>query len=405
MSVGHYDYKVRDADGRFREGRVKAETQSAVAEKLMAMGYIPLEVKEAGTGLQKELSLGRKRVKMKDLAVFARQLATMIDAGLTLLRSLSILAEQVENPSLREVLAKVKTDVEGGHSLSSAFANDEHHTFPPFMISMTKAGEAGGFLDLAMRQVADTFEAEVKLRGKVKAAMTYPVVVFVMAILMCVGMLLFIVPVFEKMFSDLGGELPAPTQFLVNLSAALRFIGPGLVVVVVAFLWWWRRHKNDEKVRDVVDPLKLRLPVFGGLARKIALARFSRNLSVLLSSGVPILASLEIVGSTTGSVVITRALDDVRQSVAQGASMSGPLAGHAIFPPMVVQMIASGEETGAVDSMLKRIAAFYDEEVEATTEALTSLIEPLMIAVLGALVGGMIVALYLPIFNVANLIQ
>lgn len=405
MSTGLYDYKVRDAEGRFKEGRVKADTQSAVAEKLLAMGYIPLEVKEAGTGLQRELSFGRKRVKMKDLAVFARQLATMIDAGLTLLRALSILADQLENPSLREVLHKVKADVEGGHSLSSAFANDEHDTFPPLMISMTKAGEAGGFLDVAMREIADTFEAEVKLRGKIKAAMTYPVVVFVMAIVMCLGMLLFIVPVFDKMFQDLGGQLPAPTQFLVSLSAALRFIGPGLVVAVIAFVWWWRRHKNDEKVRNFVDPLKLKMPVFGGLAQKIALARFSRNLSVLLSSGVPILGSLEIVGATTGSVVVTRALDDVRQSVATGSTMSGPLAKHDIFPPMVVQMIASGEEAGAVDNMLKRIAAFYDEEVEATTEALTSLIEPLMIAVLGALVGGMIVALYLPIFNVANLIQ
>ena len=405
MSAGQYDYKVRDLEGRFREGRVKADSETAVAEKLIAMGYVPLEVRPAGVGLQMEISFGRKRVKLKDLAVFSRQLAAMIDAGLTLLRALSILAEQVENPSLREVLAKVKADVEGGHSLSSAFANDEHGTFPRFMISMTRAGEAGGFLDVAMRQVADTFEAEVKLRGKVKAAMTYPVVVFVMAIVMCIGMLLFIVPVFENMFSDLGGELPLPTQILVHLSALLRFIGPAFVVVAMVGVWWWRRHKEDDRVRNIVDPLKLKLPVFGGLARKIALARFSRNLSVLLSSGVPILASLEIVGSTTGSVVVTRALDDVRASVAAGSSIAGPLTKHDIFPPMVVQMIASGEETGSIDSMLSRIAAFYDEEVEATTEALTSLIEPLMIAVLGLLVGSMIVALYLPIFNVANLIQ
>lgn len=405
MPAAQYDYKVRDAEGRFREGRVKADNETAVAERLMEMGYVPLEVKSAGTGLQTELSFGRKRVKLKDLALFSRQLAAMIDAGLTLMRALSILSEQVENPSLREVIAKVKTDVEGGHSLSGAFANDEHDTFPPFMVSMTKAGEIGGFLDVAMRQVAETFEAEVKLRGKIKAAMTYPVVVFVMAILMCVGMLLFIVPVFDKMFSDLGGELPLPTQILVHISAALRFAIPGIAVAAVIGIWQWRKHKNDERVRNVVDPLKLRLPVFGGLATKIALARFSRNLSVLLRSGVPILAALEIVGDTTGSVVVSRATADVRDSVAKGSSIAGPLADHAIFPPMVVQMIASGEETGAVDQMLTRIASFYDDEVEATTEALTSLIEPLMIAVLGVLVGGMIVALYLPIFNVANLIQ
>jgi type IV pilus assembly protein PilC len=401
----HYDYKVRDPEGRFREGRVKAENEAAVAERLMEMGYVPLEVRLAGQGLQKELSFGRKRVKLKDLALFSRQLAAMIDAGLTLMRALSILSEQLENPSLREVVAKVRQDVEGGHSLSGAFAADEHDTFPPFMISMTKAGEAGGFLDVAMREIAETFEAEVKLRGKIKAAMTYPTVVFVMAIVMCIGMLLFIVPVFDKMFSDLGGTLPLPTRILVILSNALKLVIPAVGVVAVVGVWWWRKHKNDDKVRNVVDPLKLKLPVFGGLARKIALARFSRNLSVLLRSGVPILGSLEIVGATTGSVVITRALEDVRTSVASGSSISGPLADHDIFPPMVVQMIASGEETGAVDSMLTRIAQFYDEEVEATTEALTSLIEPLMIAVLGVLVGGMIVALYLPIFNVANLIQ
>ncbi|WP_340537190.1 type II secretion system F family protein [Nocardioides sp. GXZ039] len=405
MSTGLYDYKVRDAEGRFKEGRVKADTQSAVAEKLLAMGYIPLEVKEAGTGLQRELSFGRKRVKMKDLAVFARQLATMIDAGLTLLRALSILADQLENPSLREVLHKVKADVENGHSLSSAFANDEHHTFPPFMISMTKAGEAGGFLDVAMRELADAFEAEVKLRSKIKAAMTYPVVVFVMAILMCIGMLLFIVPIFEDMFKSLGGELPLPTRILVQLSALLKLVAPVLVIAFIVFILWWRKNSQSPKVRNVIDPLKLKLPVFGPLFQKIALTRFSRNLSTLLASGVPILGALDIVGETTGSVVIQRSLEDVRASVASGQSIAGPLAKHDVFPTMVVQMIASGEEAGAVDSMLAKIAQFYEEEVESTTEALTSLIEPLMIAGLGTVVGGMIIALYMPIFKVFDLIQ
>jgi type IV pilus assembly protein PilC len=405
VSATQFDYKVRDPEGRFREGRVKADTETAVAEKLMAMGYVPLEVKRAGVGLQKELSFGRKRVKLKDLAIFSRQLATMIDAGLTLMRGLSILAEQLENPSLREVVAKVRQDVEGGHSLSSAFANDPHKTFPPFMVSMTRAGETGGFLDVAMLQVAETFEAEVKLRGKIKAAMTYPVVVFVMAILMCTAMLLFIVPIFEGLFNDLGGTLPLPTRILVALSGAMKFIAPGFLVFAVVFVFWWRRHKNDEAVRNVVDPLRLKLPVFGMLSRKIALCRFARNLSTLLRSGVPILASLEIVSDTIGSVVISRALADVRQSVAQGDSIAGPLGKHEVFPPMVVQMIASGEETGAVDHMLSRIAKFYDEEVEATTEALTSLIEPLMIAFLGVVVGGMLVALYLPIFSVMDLVK
>jgi type IV pilus assembly protein PilC len=399
-----YEYKVRDGEGRFREGKVKAASEGAVAEKLITLGYVPLQVTRAGTGLQREITLpGRKRVRLKELAVVTRQLATMVESGLPLLRSLGILCDQSENPELRRVLTGVRQAVEGGRSLSSAFAA-EPRVFPPLMVNMTRAGEAGGFLDGALRQVAETFEADVRLRGKIKSAMTYPVVVLVMALLMCVGMLLFIVPIFEGMFADLGGTLPLPTQVLVALSGAMRYLAPASVVVGLVGTIWWRRHGQDPRVRDVVDPLKLRLPVFGPLVAKIALARFTRNLGTLLSAGVPILQSLDVVKETTGSVVLGRAVDDVRRSVAQGESVAGPLAQHAVFPSMVVQMIASGEETGALDQMLGRIATAYDHEVEATTEALTSLIEPLMIAVLGAVVGGMIVALYMPIFSVFDLI-
>ncbi|WP_141015615.1 type II secretion system F family protein [Nocardioides sambongensis] len=403
MSI-QYAYKVRDTAGRFREGKVKAESETAVAEQLLAMGYVPLEVKPAGVGLNRDITFGRKRVTMKDLAVFSRQLATMVDAGLTLMRGLTILSEQVENPELRRALTEVKKSVEGGQSLSSAFAEDKR-SFPPFLVSMTKAGEVGGFLDVALKQVAETFEAEVKLRAKIKAAMTYPVVVFCMAIVMCIGMLLFIVPVFENMFADLGGELPLPTRILVALSGFVRFAGPIFVVALIAFFIWWRRHGQDDRVREFVDPLKLKMPVFGPLFTKIALTRFSRNLGTLLSSGVPILGALDIVSSTTGSKVIEHAVHDVRQSVATGDSISAPLAQHEVFPPMVVQMIASGEESGAVDQMLKRIAQWYEEEVEATTEALTALIEPLMIAFLGVIVGGMIICLYMPMFSIFDLIE
>ena len=400
-----YAYKVRDARGRFVEGKVEALSEAAVAERLRAMGYVPLEVRPANAGLQREITLGRrKRVKMKDLSVFSRQFATMIDAGLTMLRGLTILSEQVENPELRRVLRQVKQDVEAGQSLSVAFGRVPE-VFPPLMVNMTRAGEAGGFLDVTMRQIADNFEAEVKLRSKIKAAMTYPVVVFVMAILMCVGMLIFIVPVFKGMFEQLGGELPLPTQILVLLSSGLRFAAPALVVLLVLLGWAWRRYGKTERVRNVVDPLKLRLPVFGDLFAKLALARFARNLGTLLASGVPILQSLEIVSETTGSVVISRALREVQDSVSRGETVAGPLTRHEVFPPMVVQMIASGEETGAIDQMLQKIAEFYDAEVEATTEALTALIEPLMIAFLGAVVGSMIIALYMPIFKVFDLIQ
>src|SRR6478735_3130994 len=228
-----YSYKVRDAGGKFTEGKVEAASEAAVADKLRAMGYVPLEVRPANVGMQREVKLGfKKRVKTRDLAVFSRQFATMIDAGLTMLRALTIMSEQVDNPELRRVLRGVKQDVETGNSLSSAFAKSPE-VFPPLMISMTRAGEAGGFLDTSMRQIADNFEAEVKLRGKIKAAMTYPIVVFCLAILMCIGMLLFVVPVFEDMFTNLGGELPLPTKILVFMSKAMRYVLPFLVVAAV----------------------------------------------------------------------------------------------------------------------------------------------------------------------------
>ncbi|MFC7494331.1 MULTISPECIES: type II secretion system F family protein [unclassified Nocardioides] len=398
-----YSYKVRDVHGRFVEGKVEAASEAAVADRLRSMGYVPLEVRPANVGLQREIRLGmRKRIKTKDLAIFSRQFATMIDAGLTMLRALTIMADQVDNPELRRVLRGVKEEVEAGHSLSSALAREP--VFPPLMVSMVRAGEAGGFLDKALRQIADNFEAEVKLRGKIKAALTYPTVVFVLALLMCVGLLVFVVPVFEGMFEDLGGELPLPTKILVLLSEAMRFLLPLVAVAIVATVAWWRKYGRTPRVRNVVDPLKLRLPVFGKLVHKLALARFARNLSTLLSSGVPILQSLDIVSETTGSVVISRALDEVKESVRRGESVAGPLAQHDVFPTMVVQMIASGEESGSVDQMLAKIAEAYDQEVEATTEALTAMIEPLMIAVLGGLVGSMIVALYMPMFKIFDMI-
>jgi type IV pilus assembly protein PilC len=404
MPVTQYAYKVKDGNGRFVEGKVKAVSETAVADKLRSMGYVALDVRPAGAGMRREISIGLpKRVKLKDLAVFSRQFATMIDAGLTMLRALGILSEQAENPELRRVLRQVKQDVEAGASLSSALVKLPD-VFPPLMVNMVRAGETGGFLDSALRQIADNFEAEVRLRSKIKAALTYPAVVFVLAMLMCVGMLVFIVPVFKGMFADLGGELPLPTKILVALSAGMRFALPGLAVLGVAGMFVWRRVRRTDRVRAVVDPLKLRLPVFGKLFAKIALARFARNLSTLLSSGVPILLALDVVSETTGSVVIGRALKDVQDSVRRGDPVAGPLSQHPVFPPMVVQMISSGEETGALDKMLGKIAEFYDQEVEATTESLTALIEPLMIAFLGAVVGSMIIALYMPIFKVFDLI-
>jgi type IV pilus assembly protein PilC len=273
------------------------------------------------------------------------------------------------------------------------------------MVNMCRAGEVGGFLDQTLLQIAQNYEAEVKLRGKVKSAMTYPVVVFVMAILMCTGMLIFIVPVFAGMFEQLGGELPAPTKMLVFLSGAMKVIAPVGLVALIAFFVTWPKVKHLDQVRNTLDPLKLKLPVFGSLFQKIALARFTRNLGTMLRAGVPILQSLDIVADTSGNVVVARAVRDIEESVRRGESLTHPLSQHAVFPPMVVQMMAVGEDTGALDAMLQKISEFYDQEVEATTESLTALIEPLMIAVLGGLVGSMIIALYMPIFKVFDLIE
>jgi type IV pilus assembly protein PilC len=327
----------------------------------------------------------------------------MINSGLSLLRSISILTEQTENKELARVLGEVRSDIESGGSLSSAMSKHPD-VFPPLMVNMCRAGEVGGFLDMVLLQIATNYEAEVKLRGKVKAAMTYPVVVLCIALLAVVGMLLFIVPTFAGLFDTLGGTLPAPTRVLVFLSSALKvMIGPVVVAIIVG-LKVWSKIKRKPQVRNVVDPLKLKLPVFGGLIQKIALARFSRNLGTMMKSGVPILQSLDIVAETTGNVVLERATRAVQESVRTGESLAQPLTEHPVFPPMVVQMMAVGEDTGALDTMLAKIAEFYDQEVEATTESLTALIEPLMIAFLGGIVGAMIIALYMPIFKIFDLI-
>lgn len=400
-----FDYSVRDRAGKRISGRTEAASKDAAVAKLLRQGYVPMTVREAGVGMNREISFGLgAAVGLKDLAVMSRQFATMVDSGLSLLRALAILAEQSSNATLAKTLNEVRAAVEAGESLSGALARHPK-IFPPLMISMTRAGELGGFLDRVMVQVAGNFESELKLRNKIKSAMTYPTVVFVIAVLAVIGMLLFIVPVFAKMFDDLGGTLPAPTRVLVFMSHSLTVLLPVLVVTGVVGSIVWRKTKHREGVRQVVDPMKLRMPVFGPLFRKVALSRFTRNLGTMLSSGVPLLQSLEVVGDASGNVVIRDASRAVSVSVRAGESLAAPLAGHRVFPPMVVQMLAVGEDTGAMDTMLAKIADFYDQEIEATTEALTSLIEPIMIAVLGGVIGSMIIALYMPVFGVFKLIK
>ena len=406
-AVKKFEYSVRDAQGKIQKGSIEASSEAAVANRLREMKLAPISIDEVKTtGLKKEIKIPgfSDRISLKDISIMSRQLATMISSGLSLLRALTILAEQTENPALSRVILDVRSDIEGGRSLSAALGRHPA-VFPPLMINMVRAGEVGGFLDSVLTSVAANFESEVRLRGKIKSAMAYPMVVFAIAILAVVGMLLFIVPTFQKMFATLGGQLPFITRILVAMSNGLKVGIIPLIALVILGMYLWNTNKRKLGVRQVVEPLYLKAPVFGGLVQKVALARFTRNLGAMLRAGVPILQSLDIVGEASGNIVVENATRAVRESVRSGNSLAKPLSAHPIFPPMAVQMMAVGEDTGALDQMLDKIADFYDQEVESTTDALTSLIEPLMIAVLGAIIGFMVIGLYMPIFSVFNLIK
>lgn len=405
--TGTYAYRGRNADGKVVKGRIDAPGESAVASRLRTMGLSPISIEEApeATGLNREINLGfGSGVKLKDLAIMSRQMATMIGSGLSILRTLNIVAEQTENKKLAGIMGHVRDDVESGIAISDAMKKNAD-VFPPLMVNMIRAGETGGFLDASLESVAENFEKEVKLRGTIKSALTYPVIVLVMSLVAVVAMLLFIVPVFENMFKGLGGQLPLPTMILVEMSHQMVWVAPLLVVAAIVGAIWWSRNKNTENVRRRVDPIKLRVPVFGTLLKKIAVARFSRNFANMIGAGVPILQALKIVGETSGNWVIENALVKVAESVRQGESIAGPLAEQPVFPSMVVQMIAVGEDSGSLETMLNKIADFYDQEVASATEQLTAMIEPLMIAFLGVVIGGMVIALYMPIFQISSLVK
>ncbi len=404
-----FEYRVRDRGGKMISGQLEAPDSGAVATRLREMGYTPVDITEVKqSGLQTEIKIPGLggRVKLKDLAIFSRQFATMINSGVSLLRALTILHEQTENEKLAEVIDDVRNEVEAGTSLSEAMEKHEK-VFPKLYIAMVKAGEAAGMLDQVLVRVAESIEKEVALRQKIKSAMTYPVVVFVMAILLTGVMLVFIVPTFVAMFDSLGGELPVPTKLLMMASNFVASFAGLLTFIIGPTVAWqvFKRIRSTEHGRFQLDRLKLRLPVFGPLFHKIAITRFARNLSVLMRAGVPILQALEITAETVNNGPVGVAVKDVQDAVRTGESMARPLKDHEVFPPMVVQMISVGEETGAVDTMLEKISDFYDREVETTTEQLTALMEPIMIVVLGAIVGSMVIALYMPIFGVMDLIE
>lgn len=399
-----YVYRVRDRSGKVISGAIEAESQAAVTSKLRQMGYIVLDITEKREALSFSLPGRRKKVKLKDLTVFSRQFATMINSGVSITRALAILSEQVENPTLAAVIAQVQKDVEGGLSLSEALAKQEK-IFPPIFVNMARAGEAGGVLDEVLLRIADHFESEASLRARVKSAMTYPVAVFIFAITIAFVMITFIVPVFMNMFSSLGGDLPGPTKMLVALSDFIRSKWYLIFGSLVGLAYAFRAFKRNPRGRYIWDSFKLKLPVLGQLTRKMAIAKFSRTFSTLISSGVPILQALDIVAETAENAVVTKAIRESRASIKEGESISKPLGASSVFPPMVVQMISIGEETGALDSMLKKIADFYDGEVSATVDSLTSLLEPVLMVFMGVMIGGIVVSLYLPMFSVISVLN
>ncbi|MFN2642761.1 MAG: type II secretion system F family protein [Actinomycetota bacterium] len=401
-----FAYKVRDRSGKLVKGSLEADTQVAVATKLKEMGFAPVSIQAEGKlSGKKEFNLPWKKVaKGKDLAVFSRQFATMINSGLSLLRALNILSEQTDNSRFAAVIGEVRADVEKGTSLSAAMAKHPK-VFSRLYVSMVRAGEIGGVLDSVLIRVAEALEKELQLKQKIKSAMTYPVVVFCLVLLILAAMMIFVVPMFKNLYKDLGGNLPAPTRLLIAASDIVKKLWFLVFGGIVGGGWGFKRWIATDKGRGLWDAFKLRAPIFGGLVHKTALSRFTRTLSVLMRSGVPILQSLDIVKDTVGNAVVSKAIVEVQESVKEGESIARPLERHSIFPPMVVQMIAVGAETGALDTMLAKIADFYDQEIEATVDALTSLIEPILIAVMGGVVGSMVIALYMPMFNIINLIK
>jgi type IV pilus assembly protein PilC len=406
-STKTFTYHAIDASGKKAKGTIEAPNEAAATHMLRQRGEVPLDLIEAGHGLQMEIKIPGmgNRVKLKDLAVFARQFATMTASGMSLLRSLAILEEQTSSLPLKKALGELRADVAGGAGLSTSMAKHDR-VFPRLMIAMIRAGETGGMIDKALEQIAESLEKDTALRGKIKGALTYPAIVLGFTFVMIAGVLIFIVPIFEAMFKSLGGELPAITQFLVTASHNMGWIGPLVLGLMFGGAFFYKKRMRDsQEFRLKVDRLKIRLPVFGPLLRKLAMSRFSRNLGLLLNVGVPVMQALAVVGETTGNEVINAAMKDVQSTVRDGQPMSSAMRHHPIFPAMVTQMVEVGEESGQISQMLDKIADFYDREVDEAAESLTASIEPIMVLVMGTVVGGMVICLYLPMFTIYQNIQ
>jgi type IV pilus assembly protein PilC len=397
-------YAVRDKAGKVVKGQLDGESKDAVQSRLTQMGYIILELNQQGALAQLGAMKLGTGVKPKDVSIFCRQFSTMINAGLSLTKCLSILAQQTESAGLREIIAQLGKDVEAGQSLSDSLAKHPK-VFENIFVNMVRAGETGGVLDECLTRVADHLESSLALQAKVKSAMTYPLAMGGLVLVVLVAMMIFVVPTFEKMFKEMGGDLPFMTQILVNISHFVTGIGGIFTAAGIAFSIWFFKWWSKGPGKTIWDAACLSMPIFGSMIRKIAIAKFCRTFGTLVSAGVPILTALDIVADTAGNNIVAGAVRNARSAIKEGETIAKPLAESKVFPSMVVQMIGVGEETGALDTMLNKVADFYDEEVATAVDGLTSLIEPLMMATLGVVVGSMVIALYMPMFAVITLVK
>ncbi|MGD8883052.1 MAG: type II secretion system F family protein [Desulfobacterales bacterium] len=396
-----YQWVGTNLKNETRKGEMEAANEAIVRSNLMRLKITPNKIKKKPKDLFENVSWLQPKVKEKDVILFARQFSTMIDAGLPIIQCLEILHTQQANKTFKRMIKEIKEQVEGGATLAEALKKFPKH-FDDLFVNMIAAGEAGGILDAILRRLAAYMEKAAKLKSQVKGAMTYPIVTLIIAVVVLGIILVFVIPVFEEMFADFGGELPLPTKLVVMASEMVKSKIVYIIIGIVILGFTMRKFYATEKGQDLADDLVLKIPVIGELLRKVAVAKFTRTMGTMLASGVAILEALDIVAKTSGNRTVERAIYDVRSGIAEGRTMADPLQESGVFPAMVCQMISVGESTGALDAMLEKIADFYDEEVDQAVENLTSLIEPFMLVFLGATIGGLVVAMYLPIFKMAG---
>lgn len=398
-----FTYTGRSRDGKSVKGELEAANESAVVANLRRQGIQAKKIREAGKGLNMEINISfmQPKITTKDIVVFTRQFATMIDAGLPLVQCLDILSSQQENKTFKTILTQVKEDVESGSTFADALKKHPK-AFNELYVNLVAAGEVGGILDTILNRLAVYIEKALKLKKQVKSAMTYPTTIIGIAFVVIAVILIFVIPAFEKMFADFGGSLPLPTQVVINIS---NFLQDYIVVIIAGIaltIFAMKKFYASERGHNLIDDLALKAPVFGILIRKVAVAKFARTMSTMISSGVPILDGLDIVGKTAGNRTVEKAIFKVRTSISEGKTIAEPLKESGVFPPMVCQMIEVGEQAGALDTMLSKIADFYDDEVDDAVGNLTAMMEPILMLFLGTTVGGLVIAMYLPIFKLAG---